>query len=85
VTHPPAPLSLALALRPGMLLWELATGGRAFSGVPKPLLGHAIVQQRLRPMWPPPVVGPAWARLRELSECCWAHDAALRWGSRVKV
>ncbi len=77
---PQPPLPRPAPARPpsGILLWELVTGGRAFTGVPKPLLGHAIVQQRLRPVWPPPVVGPAWTGLRRLTERCWAHDAVAR-------
>ncbi|KAF6252064.1 hypothetical protein COO60DRAFT_1673833 [Scenedesmus sp. NREL 46B-D3] len=35
----------------GILLWDLATGQRAFEDVPKVLLGAAVVRDRLRPAW----------------------------------
>eukprot|EP00775_Hariotina_reticulata_P001812 gene1812-2145_t len=63
----------------GILLWELATGGRAFAGVPKPLLGHCIVNERLRPPWPPALKGSTvWSSLIGLAEQCWSHDARAR-------
>jgi len=31
---------------------ELATGGRAFAGTPRALLGHQIARQHRRPQWP---------------------------------
>ncbi|WIA23479.1 hypothetical protein OEZ85_000224 [Tetradesmus obliquus] len=36
----------------GILLWELATGRRAFSDVPKAMLGAAVVRDAARPEWP---------------------------------
>jgi serine/threonine protein kinase len=37
----------------GVLLWELATGGHAFRGVAKALLGHQVAHDGLRPEFPP--------------------------------
>jgi serine/threonine protein kinase len=37
----------------GILLWELATGGRAFAGLPRALIGHQVTAKRRRPAWPP--------------------------------
>ncbi|KAF6261882.1 hypothetical protein COO60DRAFT_712878 [Scenedesmus sp. NREL 46B-D3] len=36
----------------GILLWELATGRRAFSEVPRVMLGAAVVRDAARPEWP---------------------------------
>ncbi|KAF8061104.1 BAK1 [Scenedesmus sp. PABB004] len=36
----------------GILLYELATGLRAFADVPKAMLGAAVVRDRARPEWP---------------------------------
>ncbi len=76
----------------GVLLWELATAGRAFAGTPRALLGHKIVQERLRPDWPTgvsqlglPFGSSGSARVCEseqrfcaLVERCWAHEPADR-------
>ncbi|GLI65582.1 hypothetical protein VaNZ11_009155 [Volvox africanus] len=53
----------------GVTLWELFTGGHAFQGVPRALLGHQIAQERRRPVFPPFVPEP-YVRL---AEECWAH------------
>lgn len=31
-----------ISSRPGIMLWELATGGRAFVGMPRALIGHQV-------------------------------------------
>uniref|UniRef100_A0A383WJF9 Protein kinase domain-containing protein n=1 Tax=Tetradesmus obliquus TaxID=3088 RepID=A0A383WJF9_TETOB len=63
----------------GVLLWELATGGKAFAGIPKPLLGHCIVSQAMRPCWPPAMrLNPAWGGLIRLAEACWAQEPHAR-------
>ncbi|GIL44404.1 hypothetical protein Vafri_1882 [Volvox africanus] len=54
----------------GVTLWELFTGGHAFQGVPRALLGHQIAQERRRPAFPP-FVPEAYVRL---AEECWAHQ-----------
>ncbi|PNH11050.1 putative serine/threonine-protein kinase [Tetrabaena socialis] len=51
----------------GILLHELFTGGRAYSGVPKALLPHEVAVQGLRPVLPP-YTPPAF---RLLVESCW--------------
>ncbi|GLC33042.1 hypothetical protein PLESTB_000377300 [Pleodorina starrii] len=53
----------------GVTLWELFTGGHAFQGVPRALLGHQIAQERRRPAFPP-FAPEAYVRL---AEDCWAH------------
>ncbi|GFR47096.1 hypothetical protein Agub_g8666 [Astrephomene gubernaculifera] len=58
----------------GVTLWELFTGGHAFQGVPRALLGHQITQERRRPPFPP-FVPEAYARL---AAECWAHRAEDR-------
>ncbi len=81
----------------GVLLWELATAGRAFAGTPRALLGHQIVQERRRPAWPMVLGTPfgsgadgalntdssSEARYRALVERCWAHEPADRWAMCV--
>ncbi len=78
----------------GIVMWELATGGRAFAGTPRALLGHQIAQEKRRPAWPmgmavpcvSPFAGAAAASQQhsserqyiELAERCWAHDASAR-------
>jgi serine/threonine protein kinase len=62
----------------GMLLYELASGQRAFTGVPLPLLPHEVAVKGLRPTWPqdlPPAFGP----LRRLAQACWAQDPDHRY------
>eukprot|EP00879_Flechtneria_rotunda_P018431 GHRR01019334.1.p1 GENE.GHRR01019334.1~~GHRR01019334.1.p1 ORF type:complete len:157 (+),score=41.29 GHRR01019334.1:646-1116(+) len=58
----------------GILFWELATGRRAFQGVPVALLGHNVAHLRWRPGWVPGVAPP----LKVLVEQCWAHQASHR-------
>eukprot|EP00878_Enallax_costatus_P011777 GHUV01012293.1.p1 GENE.GHUV01012293.1~~GHUV01012293.1.p1 ORF type:complete len:661 (+),score=240.23 GHUV01012293.1:500-2482(+) len=36
----------------GILLWEMATGDKAFAGVAKAMLGATVVRDRARPEWP---------------------------------
>lgn len=61
-----------------VLLWELATGGRPYAGVPKALLGHCIVSQQLRPSWPTHQRTPQWAGVVAAAEACWAQDPRER-------
>ncbi|KAJ9524730.1 hypothetical protein QJQ45_024366 [Haematococcus lacustris] len=58
----------------GITLWELFTGGHAFKGVPRALLGHQITREALRPRWP----DAAPPGLRTLAERCWHHVADSR-------
>ena len=60
----------------GVTLWELFTGGHAFAGVPRALLGHRVAVQGLRPVFPP--FCPA--EYRALAEACWAADPDARCG-----
>jgi hypothetical protein len=66
--------------------WEVATGGKAFAGIPKPLLGHCVISQGMRPTWPPAVrqqgagggrsgaAALAWSGIIALTERCWAQE-----------
>ncbi len=36
----------------GILLWELITGGHAYRGVPRAVLGHEVTKRHLRPAFP---------------------------------
>ncbi|KAJ9517261.1 hypothetical protein QJQ45_009127 [Haematococcus lacustris] len=58
----------------GITLWELFTGGHAFKGVPKSLLGHQVINENRRPEFPPgtPV------RYKQLAEWCWNKDVNIR-------
>ncbi|KAI8471115.1 MAG: kinase-like domain-containing protein [Monoraphidium minutum] len=58
----------------GILLWELATGGHAYAGLPRALLGHCITKQGLRPHFPP---GSPF-ELRFLACRCWETDPLIR-------
>eukprot|EP00775_Hariotina_reticulata_P004405 gene4405-4658_t len=58
----------------GILLWELATGRRPYSGTPVGMLAHKVAQQGWRPAWP----GGASLPVRQLVEACWAQEAADR-------
>lgn len=47
--------------------------------MPRALLGHAIVEQQLRPRWPAALLEcPAWAGVIALTERCWASSAPDR-------
>jgi hypothetical protein len=51
----------------GITMWELYTAMRAFDGVPRALLGHAITREHLRPRFPDGTpIG-----YRDLAERCW--------------
>lgn len=58
----------------GITLFELYSGERAFKGVPKVVLGHAITVAGKRPLFPP----AAPKDLRDLATRCWAADPAAR-------
>jgi len=58
----------------GITLWEIYSGERAFKGVPKVVLGHAITMQGSRPSFP----ASAPPALVDLAARCWAHDPAAR-------
>lgn len=61
----------------GVLLYEIITGQRAFSGIPLPLLPHEVAVKGVRPQWPsdvPPVFRP----LQLLAEACWVHEPSDR-------
>lgn len=60
----------------GILLWELYTGGHAFKGVPRALLGHEITKGNKRPEFPPDCMFEY-----QLLACrCWESDYAIRPG-----
>jgi len=59
----------------GILLWELATGRRPYSGTPVGMLAHKVVQQGWRPAWP----GGCSQPVQVLVEGCWTQDPAERW------
>eukprot|EP00879_Flechtneria_rotunda_P011426 GHRR01011935.1.p1 GENE.GHRR01011935.1~~GHRR01011935.1.p1 ORF type:complete len:356 (+),score=105.82 GHRR01011935.1:302-1369(+) len=58
----------------GILLWELATGLRPYSGTPVGMLAHKVAQQGWRPAWP----GGYSLPVQMLVEACWAQDVAAR-------
>lgn len=58
----------------GITLWEMYTGGRAFEGVPKALLGHQISREHQRPKFPDRTP----RAYQQLAERCWQPD----WESR---
>lgn len=58
----------------GILLWELATGRRPYSGTPVGMLAHKVAQQGWRPAWP----GGCCEPVQALTEMCWAQDPADR-------
>lgn len=58
----------------GILLWELATGRRPYSGTPVGMLAHKVVQQGWRPAWP----GGCSQPVQMLVEQCWMQDPADR-------
>jgi serine/threonine protein kinase len=58
----------------GILLWELATGRRPYSGTPVGMLAHKVVQQGWRPAWP----GGCSMPVKLLVESCWTQDPADR-------
>jgi serine/threonine protein kinase len=59
----------------GILLWELSTGRRPYSGTPVGMLAHKVAQQGWRPAWP----GGCCLPVQTLTEACWAHDPAARY------
>jgi serine/threonine protein kinase len=63
----------------GILLWELLTGGHAFKGVPRALLGHRVAAEGLRPLFE--VDAPLDYQL--LACRCWESDPTIRCGSIV--
>jgi len=56
----------------GILLHELISGQRAYSGVPIPLLPHEVAVKGLRPHWPADLP-EEYSGLRALAEACWAQ------------
>ncbi len=59
----------------GILLWELFTGGVAYQGVPRALLGHAITKEGRRPEFP--AAAPFEYQL--LACRCWESNPEIRW------
>eukprot|EP00955_Chlamydomonas_euryale_P012255 131748-Chlamydomonas_euryale.AAC.1 len=55
----------------GITLWELYTGQRPYRGVPRIVLGHAIVFEQKRPAFPDGTP----QRLKLLVERCWQPHA----------
>lgn len=58
----------------GVLLYEIATGQRAYAGIAVPLLPHRVAVEGLRPVWPSGVM----TDLRRLAESCWAQKPQQR-------
>jgi serine/threonine protein kinase len=58
----------------GILLWELSTGRRPYSGTPVGMLAHKVAQQGWRPAWP----GGCCLPVQALTEACWAQDPSAR-------
>ncbi|KAJ9506971.1 hypothetical protein QJQ45_016559, partial [Haematococcus lacustris] len=58
----------------GIMLWELMTAQRAYRGLPKTLIAHAIAHEELRPSFPP----TAPATLAALASDCWAARPEAR-------
>ncbi|KAF8060038.1 serine/threonine-protein kinase [Scenedesmus sp. PABB004] len=58
----------------GITLWELYTGGHAFHGIPRALLGHQVAVCGLRPAFPDFTPG----EFRSLAERCWATEPDKR-------
>eukprot|EP00878_Enallax_costatus_P009888 GHUV01010325.1.p1 GENE.GHUV01010325.1~~GHUV01010325.1.p1 ORF type:complete len:322 (+),score=102.52 GHUV01010325.1:98-1063(+) len=58
----------------GITLWELFTGGQAYQGIPRALVGHKVAVLGLRPTLPP-FTPPDY---RELVEQCWHQDPDKR-------
>ena len=58
----------------GLVMWEIYTGGRAFSGVPNMLLGHQIIHDGRRPTFPP----EAPEEYTLLARQCWDADPDKR-------
>ncbi|WIA39118.1 hypothetical protein OEZ86_005253 [Tetradesmus obliquus] len=58
----------------GISLWELFTGGQAYQGIPRALVGHKVAVLGLRPTLPP-FTPPDF---KALIEECWAQDPEQR-------
>jgi hypothetical protein len=58
----------------GLVLWEIYTGGKAFANVPNMLLGHQIIHDGRRPVFPP----NAPIEYVDLALKCWDADPAKR-------
>ena len=67
----------------GILLFEVMTGRRAYTGVPSPLLPHEVARQGLRPEWPPRLPTNS-LDLQRLAEACWAQKPQDRRGPSVR-
>jgi len=58
----------------GITLWELFSGGHAFAGTQRALLGHLITKEGKRPEFNPTTP----SAYRQLAECCWQPNADAR-------
>ncbi|WIA33746.1 hypothetical protein OEZ86_006861 [Tetradesmus obliquus] len=58
----------------GITLWDLFTGGHAYHGIPKALLGHQVAVCGLRPAFPD--FTPS--EYRALAEACWQAEPERR-------
>lgn len=76
--RPDRPCAISsLPFLPGILLYELISGLRAYAGVAIPLLPHEVAVQGLRPEWPRKM--PAdFDGLRRLAEACWQQKPSDR-------
>lgn len=64
----------------GICLYEMYTGGIAFDGIPRALLGHQITREHKRPVFPDSTPEP----YKRLAERCWQADWDARCASRSK-
>lgn len=58
----------------GVLLFEIVTGQRAYTGTSVPLLPHKVAVEGLRPSWPGGVPGA----LKTLATSCWQENPQKR-------
>ncbi len=58
----------------GILMWEVYTGGHAFKGTPKALLGHSITKDGLRPQFD----SDCPFEYQFLACRCWESDPSIR-------
>ena len=77
-SSPPPPPSRPARYSFGIVLWELFTGKVAFCDVPSLLLGHQVVHDGRRPVFPEGSPAP----YVELASSCWRYEPDARCGMR---
>jgi hypothetical protein len=68
----------------GMLLYEVITGLRPFTGMPLLVMAHEVAVKGMRPQWPPELP-KEFEPLQQLAEACWRQlpeDRSVVQGSR---